>query len=924
MVYFKMKKFITLTAALFAAFVVSAEVPQDAVVVEAENFEVKGDWRIKPHFPSWYGDRPSGGKFLAGHTKRDGVASKSVDIAAPGKYKLHWRYLDVLNYPGGYKVEVKQNGAILAENVYNEKSQRATPEAQKKYGASFAKFMWEELEFTAPAKGKIEIVLTKLPAKNLTAQGSRHLDLFLLTQDVNYRPQILDLHPLYVQIRMLEDQAAPTVIHVFGRLSRSPSYPPHMNINKKGLHIGAYNGFARKKDWLKAGDASPWVKISDHLTFNGNDRLSFDARSGYRQHDKQASFEILFSTTPDEKNIVKRYVRRGRGNGIIVAINLPSGTITSDQEESRKNLARAEATTDVPGGKAPVKYPFISGVRVGPQTMVDEVIKNEAQVVKSLGLNGVIGAMSSSEEAEQHFPKYTLSAFFFHLNKKCFAQPKTREIEALMIEQGKTIARHKRKPLFINLMDEPDYDVNHVVKCAFCKSNFAAFLAENKVKVSGMPTLDKKQGELFYWTLRYRNRVVTNFFKAATDAAAKHLPGVFTTANFAPDVTGGNSVGRGCDWFEILNSGALTYGWHEDWANLSGTYQCVGFQNAVMRAACRKNNVTYGIYNILCRHPWEVEAKGFAAIGYGNSAMHFFNYGPHYANASDMNSQRPEIYQAIKNVTFAAGAVEDTLVVARPVRGDVAMLLSSTSDIWNRGGDGIFGKERVYLHMLLRHCNYSADVLSEEDLSTELKNYKVLFVVDSHIIKSQLKYILDWVKQGNTLYLGANALMYDEANKALKLPFARKAYTSLHKVSRGQDHFVRPSKKHKKFQKMTIIGGQQLPMNSSVKLGRGRVICSGFFPGLSYMHEAVPAGKNIYSIRNYPEAHRNYIASLKLPAPRVVSSDYRIEAHLLESADKYLIVLSNWTGEKRSVTVEFNGKKYTRTIGAGGFIEISK
>ena len=918
-----MKKFL-FQILLLSAFCVWAEIPQDATVVEAENFEVKGDWRVKPHFPNWYGDRPSGGKFLSGHTKKDGIASKTVDIAAPGKYKLHWRYLDVLNYPGAYKVEVKQNGSVLSENVYNEKSQRATPAAQKKYGTSFAKFMWEFLEFSAPAKGKIEIVLTKLPANNLTAQGSRHLDLFLLTQDLNYKPQILDLHPLYVQIRMLNEQKTPTVIHVFGRLSRSPSYPPHMNINKKGLHIGAYKGFAPKQNFLKAGEASPWVKISPYLTFNGNDRLVFDARTNYRKYDSEAAFEVLLSRTPDEKNIIKRYRRSGKGNGIIIAINLPAGTITSDVEESRKNLDRANAASAVPGGKRPEKYPFISGVRVGPRSEAPEVVKNEAQVVRSLGLNGVIGAMSSSAEAKKDFPKYTLAAFFFHLNNgKCFAQPKLKGLDELMKKQAEIIASHGRKPLFINLMDEPDYDVDHVVKCAFCKSRFAAFLAENKVKVSGMPTLDKKQGELFYWTLRYRNRVVTNFFKAATDAAAKHLPGIFTTANFAPDVTGGNSVGRGCDWFEILNSGALTYGWHEDWANLSGTYQCVGFQNAVMRAACRKNNLTYGIYNILCRHPWEVEAKGFAAIGYGNSAMHFFNYGPHYANASDMNSQRPEIYQAIKNVTFATGAVEDTLTAARPVRGDVAMLLSSTSDIWNRGADNIYGKERVYLHMLLRHCNYSADVLSEDDLSTELKNYKVLFVVDSHIIKKQLKYILDWVRQGNTLYLGANALMYDEANKPLNIAVPRKKYTALHKVSRGQDNFVRPSKKNKKFQKMTIIGGQQLPMNNVVKFGKGRVICSGFFPGLSYMHESKRTGK-IYSIRNYPEAHRNYIASLKLPAPRIESSDYRIEAHLLESPDKYLIVLSNWTGEKRQVTVTFKGKTYTRTIGAGGFIEISK
>ena len=200
----------------------------------------------------------------------------------------------------------------------------------------------------------------------------------------------------------------------------------------------------------------------------------------------------------------------------------------------------------------------------------------------------------------------------------------------------------------------------------------------------------------------------------------------------------------------------------------------------------------------------------------------------------------------------------------------------------------------------------------------------MLFVTDTHIRRSQLKYILEWVKAGNTLYLGANALTYDEFGQPLKLTLPRKAYTTLHKVGRGQDGFVRFSKNNKKFQGMTVIGGEQLPFNAVSKLGKGRVICSGFFPGLSYMHSSRRSDPAIYSIRTYPETHRKYIASLKLPAPKVICSDYRVEAHLLESADKYLIVLANWAGKPRTVTVGFNGKTYTRSIAGGGFIEIDK
>ena len=125
---------------------------------------------------------------------------------------------------------------------------------------------------------------------------------------------------------------------------------------------------------------------------------------------------------------------------------------------------------------------------------------------------------------------------------------------------------------------------------------------------------------------------------------------------------------------------------------------------------------------------------------------------------------------------------------------------------------------------------------------------------------------------------------------------------------------------------MTIVGGRQMPLGSVVNYGKGRVICSGFFPGLSYMHESAKAGKQIYSVRKYPETHRKYIASLNFALtdrPRVICSDYLVEAHYLKGKNKSLIVLANWSGEKRNVKVQFNGKVYQTEVGAGGFIEVN-
>ena len=143
--------------------------------------------------------------------------------------------------------------------------------------------------------------------------------------------------------------------------------------------------------------------------------------------------------------------------------------------------------------------------------------------------------------------------------------------------------------------------------------------------------------------------------------------------------------------------------------------------------------------------------------------------------------------------------------------------------------------------------------------------------------------------------------MYDENNQPLNSGIARKAFRKLHSVSRGQDGFVKFSKKNRKFQGMTVIGGEEQPQNSVKTLGKGKIICSGFFPGLSYMHDSKRTNPKVYSLRNYPAAHRNYIASLKLPAPRVECSDHLVEAHLLESSGKYL---TEWI--ENDVLVEYN------------------
>ena len=948
-----MRKIIFLCS-LMLGWALHGALPQGSVVFEAESLTPENNaWKAKNHFPNMYAGKPSGDQFLDGANGAVGKAETTVALPASGKYRLWVRYLDIDRFRGAtFKVTILQKGKVIGEYEFDRESLRISPEGKKKWGAGFARFVWDKLEFTGEA-GNATVRVAKGQPKTGTGSGSRHLDVFVITPDLIFEPRITDLYPLFVKVRMLPEQNQPAAIHVFGRRSMEPWFTGHMNLNRKGLFQGANKGAAdMKNEFLKPGEESPWVEISPYLSFNGRDSILFYAMENYHAAPlPTAAFEVFFSKTPDDKGIFKKESRRGKGNGMIVNVDLHRNyAMLTDREGSEQSLKYAQATTDVKG-HCPLEFPFVTTMALNPDLVMPEYVDNELEALKRIGITGL--AKPTPQTVNKNFSWYMGGRFFFHLVKnKCLSQPEGDRIEALMKSLAEPYKNGKTPWFMLNLMDEPGLDMKHITTCQVCIAGFTPYLEKQGVKLTGKPTADHNAGLLYYWSSRYRNHVMTEILRTGTAAAHKFMPSIPTTANFATEIVfDGNMIKRGCDWFEILGSGALTMGWHEDWANYSATYQVAGFQSDVMRAACRPQGLKYGIYNILARHPWDIEAKGFAEIGHGNKAMHFFSYGPYYSLSSDSNSHRPEIYQAIKNITMASGLVDKELSAGRVAPPDAAMLFSVTGDIWNDGKDNAFGRERTYLSLLLAHCNYRLDILSEDDLSTELKKYKILFAVDSHLKRSQVAPLVQWVKDGGTLYLGAGALDFDEANQPLGLDgqvgLKREKLTTAEKAGRPQ-YEMQKLKNLKKTENPPVLCGYQEPMKQDLKVGRGRVIFSGFFPGIGYLGTSTQAKEqDIYSVRDFSEAYRNYIAGLKLPVkPRLTTDNYRIEANLIEADTADVIVLSNWTGKEQTVKVTLNdapaykdiessgelisrenqNKRLTVTvrIGAGGYIKCKK
>ena len=885
-----------------------ATLPKDAIVIEGESLTPENAaWAVKDHWDNWYYGHPSNVKMLAGNNATPGNASTTFELPQSDTYHLWVRYLDILDRRGeanAFTITVAQDGKTLNEETFDKESLRRTEKGRNQYGAGWGQFVWQSMPFTAE-KGNGTLTVSKPKA----VEGNRHIDLFIITSNGQYKADVRDAHPVFVKIRILPEQEKPCIIQIDGRRSEAPVYfLPTPFIHRDGITAGG-NMFDPKFSKLEPGQSSPWIPLHRRLSFHYQDMVVFSAQSGPNQSVQNAAFEISFSKTPDDSGIFRTETRQGSGSGMIAAIRLVTGEVLTDRVGSERSLAKAQATTSVEGSR-PVLFPFLTQMDLKYSLSQREYVQNELDALSIIGVNG----LHRSYIVHPDFPFMMDARFIWTLaNNDCQNNPNIEVMNQWMKDFS---VLHAKKPCkVLDLMDEPSFEVGHIINCDHCTEAFQKYVAEQGFPMEGKPSFNPNGNDpaRYYWSKRFQCYSMAKFFGRATHIVHKYMPDLPTASNFSVElIFDGNMVNRGTDWFTILRNGALTCGFTEDWNSYTGTYQTAGFQVDVLRAACRPKGYPYGLYNILDGRPaWDITAKGFCEIGHGSQFLHFYNYGPYYAPTCEGNSYRAEIYQAIKNLTYPTGAVEKYLTdpAARPAKGDAAMLVSVTSDIWgDRANVGnAYGRERIYLHLLLTHCGYRTDVLSEEDLETDLAGYSVLFVTDSHLRSAYLKPLADWVKAGGTLYLGAGALEYDEYHQPLKadelLGIAREPMNLVQKGGNAE-HDLCHRQPVRQIGGISVFVGHQKPYNHVFNCGEGKVLFSGAFPGLSYIASSKQINNKVYSARSFESVYRDYIRGLDLPIqPRLYTDNPLVEAGWIESPEADVIAVSNWTGTPQTVAV---------------------
>ncbi len=962
-------KFKSFSVVLFiASLVFSQFLFGEKIFFEAEDMTVveTQKWQVVEHFPGWYYGFPSKGKMLRGSFGGAAEARKKIAVNQDAEYRVFVRYLDIIPYRGPFKVSIIQDGKIKGEKIFDTESLRKTDEGKKKWGDGYGRFVWDSFDVQLE-KGQVEIALTKAEPVGV-AWVTRHIDLIVLTDEKGYEPVMADfMEQLYIKIKMGENHKYPCVIHTFGRRPQPPWYLPHANIYKTGLVYGHFTGYKPDKEnpnFLRAGDETPWINITSFFDVMGDHQLELLAMQEYYTGIESSEFTVFLSNTPSDEGIFKSFKRSGKGAGMKLLIDLSKREkIISDLEGSIEAYEVAKKLDDV-SGKRPEKFPVMTGCAINSSFYQPNTVQNEIYILSKLGFNSI--GSYDPDYFEAGFTKYKGGCIYFHLAKKgCFADPDMDGIKNRVNSAGEDFLK---KGLFNDnmvawsQMDEPgSVSMEHIVRCNVCEVKFREFLRKMGIKPEFLgakdyeeitPSDNPQDGKRYYYTVLYRNQVLADFFKIGTDLLKNFTPDPRTTANFAENLTyTGNMLRSGDDWFLILETGGLTFGWTEDWLNHSASYQLCGYRTDFLRAASKNR---FGMYCIF-RDPWDTQAKLASHIGHGAKAIHYYNYGPYYAGI-DAHSRNFSLYPAVQKINYSIGSIEDYLIDASPSKSRIAILYSHTTDVWTIKQDSsVFGKERMGLWLILRHLGYPCEIITEKDvIEKRIKDYKAIFVVGSHLPSEVVSGLFEWTETGGLLYLGAGTAIYDRFNTQQNidrfLGITRKDYNFI--SNPGREYLEFPGLKSADYVKLVdstisetievLCGFQKMegikesetiatfsdrsPAIAIKTKGKGKIVISGLFPGIAYMKSAVIANRQKQKEQymsdcppSYPGIVRTTFAKIlsgidyKMP---VYTDNYLVEANLLEGKKAKVITISNWSGKsvenlKLTINLPVKGKPFS-------------
>ncbi|HOK79410.1 MAG TPA: beta-galactosidase trimerization domain-containing protein [bacterium] len=726
---------------------------------------------------------------------------------------------------------------------------------------------------------------------------------------------------IYVRFKMLSaDQVYAYLKTVIHHSPWSKNYPT--------IPRGGEN-YARLR--IKQNNFSPWVEIDGDWG-----TIVFDFKSS--QILENVEVEIQLSTKDDESGIFKTMKIQEKGS--IVAISLPSDYynnpdgILTVRQESEKHLKMAQSL-NLSRENLPKKFSFYTGAGGYGSLYTDvEIWKNELKTLRTLGINGT----SYPWNAEQNniYKELGFDRFVTYNPGNPDQAKKEKELseETFSKIQAVVIADEPGNYGLYQIKNEPVENFHRFLESKGLKPK--DFNAKDWSDIK--PLTDKKEIEkieynwgpkygeaarkTYYWTIRYTEHMTNQYFKNITNSHEKqYQPGVLTFVNYTdhPMILGGMMLPGSPDWFEMGLQRATTLMWTEDWMYGgirswgNGLYQRLGFLCDILRNAASKHNQPLGFYNTMDGEDG-IRMKGFIVIGHGVKIIDYFYYGPTYSATENYWSDSISQYQGVAKVIRDIGKAEELVYPGQVPKRDVAIIYSTTEEIWDQ--NGAKGHEKQYLHIALAQQMYHADVLNEDlILERDLSQYRVIYFTDTRFPIAGLKKLKTYVENGGTLVMMPGAGEKDEYDnnvnvitsllgtdiKTISIEKPEKTSIILN-TSTGIQSDIPVIVSFKKAEVLGAVKDQILgkfldgsPAILSSKVKKGRIIYYMFMPGHNFFSQVQEANPEGY-VKNFPEHAKKIISfpcEMSGIKKQIEISEGTFDANLLISEKGVALVLVN-------------------------------
>jgi hypothetical protein len=557
------------------------------------------------------------------------------------------------------------------------------------------------------------------------------------------------------------------------------------------------------KEGLQIGEFSPWINLGEFEEFKGRGiaytGVIFEGLSSKKLDEIKA--EIDFAYMPDEKTILKRFVRQVKGN--IIGIFIPKGENTptyfvenvkllKDNAEERNRFVRSLNLPFVE-----LKHYFVEAHLKGYGSFFSdpEIVEKEVNTLRTIGFNAIDSQYSGlatvyreTAEKEGIFQTHhTMRRFNLPFDKetKTFVFDINKIKENIEVEVNDWVERLKKddpkQTVPIKFVDIGDEIAGSVFGGQGYEDGYKRYLKEHRVKPSELGLKDwdevKTYGtwnwreargkrpenrkdlsacRSYYWTLRYWNYANSEVYRIMTETLEKHLPGITTRVNFGPPwLYEYCSYLRGAEIWEFARNRSVSSMWNEDWLNTygwrgGGGIQMCAFLVDLSRSCAQTRGLETDAY-VMPEGKENIQLKLASVIGKGAKKMGIYRYGPAYASP-DSWSENSSMVEGVSTFLRKLGKTEDVLFPGKPPKSDVAIVWSQSNDIWRDTNDSITDRTLIYLALL--HRQVPVDFIDEKGIEEgKLKDYRVVYLASEYLKRDAQERIEEWVRGGGYLWV---------------------------------------------------------------------------------------------------------------------------------------------------------------------------